>query len=162
MHCPRLHVWPSAHAVPHAPQFVASLWMFTQLSPHIVEPDVHTHAPPEHTRPARHALPQVPQFKTSVMGSTQLRLHSVSVPQSVAQLPERHTEGAGHTAPPLVEHAPQFIGSLVTLTQVAPQRVSPPLHMHALATQLSVVGHALPQLPQWRLFVVVSVQTPEH
>ena len=50
VHRPAKHVAP-AQLIPHAPQFVALVWMSTHASPHAVCPAGHTrlHIPDAHT-----------------------------------------------------------------------------------------------------------------
>jgi hypothetical protein len=96
------------------------------------------------------------------MGSTQLRLQFVSAPQSGAQVPARHTSGAAQTAPPLVAHAPQFVGSALTSTQLAPQRVSPVVQAQVPAVHVSDSAQAVPHAPQFALLEVVSTQVVPH
>jgi hypothetical protein len=56
-HAPLAQVWPCPHALPHVPQFAASVWRFTHAAPHAVSGALHevAHAPAAHACPWLHA-----------------------------------------------------------------------------------------------------------
>ena len=60
--------------------------------------------------------------------------------------------------------APQFCGSLCSLTQEVPHFVAPPLHVsaHAPAVQTWPAAHTLPQAPQLSKSVCVSTHDWPH
>jgi hypothetical protein len=65
---PLTHACPPEHAVPHAPQWSASLVRSTQ--PQGSFGIAHTHPPAWQSLPYPHALPQAPQFRGSLSVST--------------------------------------------------------------------------------------------
>jgi len=72
--------WPlgsPAHAVPHEPQFLVSVWVSThdplQLTWPLLQLEVQT--PLEHTSVAPQTLPQLPQLLGSVLVSEQALPH---------------------------------------------------------------------------------------
>ncbi len=71
---------PSAHALPHAPQFCVLVVRSTHCEPHFVSPPLHpdvVHAPFEHASPFGHLLPHAPQLLLSMLRSTHVPLHDV-------------------------------------------------------------------------------------
>jgi hypothetical protein len=69
---PETHVAPTAHAVPHPPQFWVSTASSTHTPSHAVRPSGHTHWLFSHLAALAQTLPQAPQFRASVTVSTQL------------------------------------------------------------------------------------------
>ena len=65
MQTPSLHTWLAAQLRPHAPQFVTSLAVPTQVPAHFVWPPVQTHAPALHTLPPLQTVPHAPQLAGS-------------------------------------------------------------------------------------------------
>jgi hypothetical protein len=89
-------------------------------------------------------VPHAPQFKGLFVVSTHARLQSVSVPQSGAHAPVRQTSGAVQ----LVPHMPQFAGSEVTSTQLAPHCESPLTHVHIPLVHAVPGRHVVLHVPQ--------------
>lgn len=126
-------------AAPHPPQLPLSVSVFTQVAPHRVVPDGHTHAPVTHRAPPVHAAPQVPQFAASVWRFTHAPLQFVvPVPQVEAHAPLVHTLNAPHAVP----QVPQFALSVCVFTHTPLQRVVPAGHAHTPATQAVPPVHA--------------------
>jgi len=71
-----------AQPTPQKPQFVGSLFRFTQLVPHLVVPPPHAsvHALVLQISPAGQMVPHAPQFVASFVVSTQLVPHVVVPP----------------------------------------------------------------------------------
>jgi hypothetical protein len=78
-HFPSAQVADEGHAIPHAPQFAASVDVSTHDVPHDTRPIAHaaSHAPAEHASPASHTWPHEPQFFASFVKSTQALPHAV-------------------------------------------------------------------------------------
>jgi hypothetical protein len=74
---PALQTCPAAHALPQAPQFVASVVTLTHAPPQAVWPTGHVHAPALHELPPPHREPQAPQFSGSDCSCTQAPPHAV-------------------------------------------------------------------------------------
>lgn len=116
LHRPCVHIWPEAHAVPHAPQFAASFCRSTQRAPHKRRAVlVHWHAPLRHEADAGHVAPHAPQLLRSAVVSTHVPLQRVwpagqgQAPQSAGQLV--HDSAPSHMRLPHVgAHAPQSRG----------------------------------------------------
>ena len=72
-HLPRRQSRSLAHALPHVPQLVSSVWRSTQpVVAHAVSPDVgHTQRPLLHEEPAGQALSHAPQCRSFVTTSVQ-------------------------------------------------------------------------------------------
>jgi hypothetical protein len=100
----------SRQVVPQAPQFVASVAVFTQAEPQAVRPvvQVSTHAPLLHTRPAAQALLHAPQW------AGLLRMSRHTPPQFVSPLGQRSSQ-----RPPL-----QTSPSLLTLMTITSTQAS--------------------------------------
>ena len=114
-----------------------------------------------------HALPQRPQCATEVWRSAHAPEHAVSIPQSVAHEPWRHTCDAGQARP----HAPQWAGVAwrsVSQPLAASRSQSPRLVTHVITAQVPAAhvavalgsAQARPHMPQWSLAVRVSVSQP--
>jgi hypothetical protein len=170
MHRPvQVPAWQSGvfppQAFPHDPQFFGSLDRFTQLMPQADSGGVHIPvqapawqkgvAPPQ-------AFPQEPQFFGSLPVLVQVPLHLCSpVGQGIWHIP---LEQVCPEAQAWLQ-APQFCGSVDRSTQLWPQAVFGVWHwvVQALASQNgAVVGHTLPQEPQFLGSTCVSTQTPEQ
>jgi hypothetical protein len=94
-----------------------------------------------------------------VVRSMQLRPHLVRpVAQLVVHAALEHTCPAGQAWP----HAPQFIGSDETLTQVFPHALKPVAHLQAPAWHIWPVEQAPVHEPQWRASVCRLTQSPPH
>jgi hypothetical protein len=67
-----------------------------------------------------------------------------------------------HTWPPAhcVPQPPQFRGSEVALTQVSPHAWRPEVHRHVPPTQLWLLPHVTPHMPQFLKSVDVSTHVP--
>jgi hypothetical protein len=63
------------HAIPHIPQFIASVCVSTHAPPHTTPPLGQAHFPPSHAIPAGQAAPHAPQFIASVCVSTHAAPH---------------------------------------------------------------------------------------
>ena len=83
---------PLLHTVPHAPQFVALVIVFTHALLQNDWPVGHAHMLFAHERPPLHAMPHMPQLFASLVVFTHAPLHAV-VPEAqfVAQRPIEHT-----------------------------------------------------------------------
>jgi hypothetical protein len=79
-HWPLVQTWFAKHAAPHAPQFIGSDPIATQMPPHGTSPRGQTHAPPLQNAPPPQTVPHVPQW----VGS--LRVSTHAPPQSVSPL----------------------------------------------------------------------------
>jgi hypothetical protein len=66
LHVPPEQDVPAGQALPQAPQFAASVAVFTQLEPQRVDPGAHPQAPFVQPLPAGHTLPQAPQLRGSL------------------------------------------------------------------------------------------------
>jgi hypothetical protein len=151
VHDPSTHVSPAGQTKPHSLQLLGSVSTLVHPAPqhssfpvqpgpplHIV---VVTHAPATHASPAaQHCWPSVHAGPP---------LHAVGAWHA----PFAHVSPAGQTFVQL----PQWLGSWVVLTHVAPQQRSPTLHpvvvqlpagWHAPPTQASWFGQTRPQPPQ--------------
>lgn len=83
-HEPFEHTFPEPHALPHAPQWSLSVWVFTHSLPHKSSPvpQPGAQAPPTHAMlppvgAGGHALPHAPQWALSLEVLTQAPLHLV-------------------------------------------------------------------------------------
>src|SRR5262245_37229043 len=96
---------PLGHALPHAPQFIASEVMLTHAVPHFVKPAAHWHTPAVHVWPVVHAVVHEPQCASSVCRSTHAPEHEVSPPEQPALPASDETEGPppppGEADPPV-------------------------------------------------------------
>jgi hypothetical protein len=109
---PLTHTAPAAQALPHAPQFWLSVWVFAQAFPHSAYPvPMASHAwqvPPMQARcPCVHAVPQPPQESGS-------ELRFLQIPwQSLGKFPGQTQAADWHCLPPVqvTPHPPQFCGS---------------------------------------------------
>lgn len=139
--------------VPHAPQFIASVFVFTHafVPTQYVRPAAHPQPPPEHVRGAEHAgAPHAPQFSGSVARFEQVPVPLQYVRPAVhAHAPPPHVRGAAHVMP----HPPQFAGSVAGSTQTPPHRVYPgiPPHgtPHVPPEHTMPAGQIVPHPPQF-------------
>ena len=141
---PVVHELPPVHCVPQAPQFALSVIVSTHCSPQSVVPPGQTHWLFTQSRPAGQAVPQAPQWRRLFVVSTHARSQFVSVPQSGAHAPVRQTSGAGHDVP----HVPQFAGSAVTSTQLAPHCERPVAHVQVPLMQIVPGMQTVLHVPQ--------------
>lgn len=118
-----MHFLPPLHTLPHDPQFCASTLRSMHAIPHAMKPSVHmkSQRPFLHTgcecgTPAMHFVSQSPQCIASVIVSVQEPLQSVgvSVGQPETQVPEEHI---GVLSPHSTPHLPQFVGSVMSVSQ---------------------------------------------
>jgi hypothetical protein len=118
---------PPAHETPHAPQFVALVWVFTHDEPHAAKPGAHVlqsmrpsgcslpaqvgplldvawhavvHAPPAQSMPVPHAWPQLPQFAGSLWVSAHVVPHAVygAAHEPVQKAPWQKAQLPSHAA----------------------------------------------------------------
>jgi hypothetical protein len=93
LHSPATHMGSAlrgaSQALPHSPQFSASMLVSTQLPEQLMRPGSQSleQVPREQTSPSAQAFPQVPQLLTSESRSTH------SVPQSVSPAPQGPSTG---------------------------------------------------------------------
>lgn len=76
-HVPPRHVCRALHALPHSPQWLRSLEVFTHEPSQSVFPRPHVHAPSVHVPVKPQLVPHMPQLSSSVSVSTQRRLQRV-------------------------------------------------------------------------------------
>lgn len=170
-HLPATQVVPPLQAISQPPQFWLSVCASTQDAPHLVRAASHVavQLPRLQTWPALHATaPHAPQCCGSLWRSMQTPLQFVS--------------GAGHSHCALLQamrsslhalpHAPQLLGSFVSLTHEPPQSTFPlellppslfgePLPTaHAPSRQTSPFAHLVPHAPQLSRSTVTSVHWP--
>jgi hypothetical protein len=89
---PALHTWPAAQALPHAPQFITSLAVLTQVPAQALWPGGHTQAPALQRPPPPQREPQAPQFSGSDCSWTHAPPQAVRPAAHVAaQTPALHT-----------------------------------------------------------------------
>jgi hypothetical protein len=67
LHLPALQVCPLPHAMPHAPQLVASVIRLLHVPEQSVWPLAQAHWPALQVCPLPHAMPHVPQLAASVI-----------------------------------------------------------------------------------------------
>ncbi len=67
---PAVQGCPVGHTLPHAPQLVALVLVFTHAAPQRVVPPGHAHTPPTHDCAAGQTVPQAPQLLRSVLALT--------------------------------------------------------------------------------------------
>ena len=120
-HLPATHEVPPVQVVPHAPQFVSSVFRSTQELLQFVRPDAQpaAQAPFEQTAIVlTQFVPHAPQFVGSFDGSTQTEPQRRK-PAGQEQTPAPPSGEGPHVsvAPHAVVHAPQWFGSLVVSTQ---------------------------------------------
>jgi hypothetical protein len=153
----------SRQVVPQAPQFVASVAVFTQAEPQAVRPvvQVSTHAPLLHTRPAAQALLHAPQWAGLLRMSRHTPPQFVSpLGQRSSQRPPLQTSPSPHETP----QPPQFSRSVWRSRQTPPQSERP---VAQVATQRPArharpAAQALPQVPQFALSLCRSRQVLLH
>ena len=127
-HMPSEQRWSTGHALPHVPQFAASVPRSAQYIAPLVAfvqalygiPHVAVHVPAEQTEPAAHALPHVPQFALSLCVSTQAPPQNMPPAPVHVHAPETQAWPAPHALP----QAPQFAGSPIVSTQLSAHLVS--------------------------------------
>ena len=144
---PDEHTWPPPHAVPHPPQLPLSACVLTSqpfaaLPSQLAKPALHapmTHVPVEHVAPAlgnSHLMPHPPQLFTSLLcvavsqpfdatpsQSPYPVLHAPTT-QLLAEQALTDTLGSAHP----FEQPPQWLSSVVSLTQLPEQFVRPAPH----------------------------------
>jgi hypothetical protein len=131
--CANPHASFASHALPHDPQFAASLFTSTHTPPQSVLPTGHWHVPLEQLIPPEHACPHDPQFA----GSTATFVHPLPhriCPDGHMHAPPMQLSPETHARP----HAPQFAGSALTSRHVPPQSIDVPVHTHARPLQVPV------------------------
>jgi hypothetical protein len=160
MHSPLQNFWPvvhrsthfalehfcsRGHAVPHAPQWLSSLFRSLHVLPHWVTLGSQWHAPASQCMPMLHALLQPPQLKSLLEVTMHDWPHAVSpCAHFETHLPFEQSSSLWHTAP----HAPQFFASEPILTQVPLHSVFPCRHTQLLSTHVCVDSHSIPHPPQ--------------
>ena len=119
---PFKQTWPVAQALPQLPQLVPELFTSTQLPLQFVWPAAQ-HSPFRHT-PAQ-AVPHFPQFARSVCMSMQRPLQRLSWPSHwMPHLPPMQVAVPEAGGPlQMVEQLPQWLTSVLTAMQDAPQMV---------------------------------------
>ena len=169
---PATQICEPPHALPHAPQFAASVRASTS-QPSATRPlqsanpvwQRTPHTPASHVAMldpagAVQVVPHTPQLFTSVIVSTHDVPHIASPPaQPLEQPVEPHT---GVVPEQAVPHMPQFAGSLAAVVHanVAPHERNPALHWHAPPMHTAWTPHALPHAPQCSESLVVSISQP--
>ncbi len=120
---PAEHTWPAPHVVPHAPQFLPSVCVLTQVFPQrVVEPPQLQVPLKQPMAPGPHAWPQPPQLFTSKFVLTHAPLQLVKKPAHIAvHMPNWHAWPLAHATP----QPPQFLTSVRVLTHVEPQSCWP-------------------------------------
>jgi hypothetical protein len=171
-HCPPMHVFPPLHALPHEPQFIASVLRSAHAPEHIMKPSVHSklQRPPRHVGCAcaivvEHIVSHVPQCIVSFIVSAHVPPQSVG---DVAGQPETHvpSEHIGVLASHATPHLPQFVGCVMSVSQPisgsSEQCAQPFAHDVVLTVQTSPLQRTGPatfgkrvqsclQVPQLRL-----------
>lgn len=180
-HEPPVQVTPEEHAVPHAPQLVELVRMFTshpsEATPlQSAKPVLHEatrHAPDTHAGTplaTEQVVPQAPQLVTVVAVLTSQP--SAATPLQSAKpgvhakphTPAPHVRAAlgtdGHARP----HAMQLSGSVLRLTQLPEQSVSPAPQVTTQVREEHTCpeGQIVPQAPQLLLSLARSRHTPEQ
>lgn len=107
VHWPARQVAPAAHAIPHAPQFLGSVWVSTHAEEQFFwfAPHAAVQTPLLQTWLAPHAVPHAPQFLGSFNVAEQVPPQFSSVKGQV-QWPLVHPR-----LPQVVAHWPQWLGS---------------------------------------------------
>jgi hypothetical protein len=169
-HAPATHALPAGHDVPHAPQFVAEVWMSTHpASPHAVSPAPRHEVPQvplAHTWSRGHSLAHAPQLFRSDMMSAYVSPHAWYAPLNGAtkaltdvQTPSMHAWPRGHAVP----QVPQLSASVRVLVQPLPHWVrSPQFGMQLPWTHGLSGGHSFPHAPQFLGSVSRSASAPRH
>jgi len=121
----------------------------------------HAHLPYTHPLPPVHLLPQAPQLVGSDWRLTHTvpqQTCAVGHPQGL-HLPALHVDPVKQALP----HVPQFKVSLLVLTHLPAQLVSPRMQEHAPVMQVNpaVVSHLVPQVPQLLLSLFTSTHAPQ-
>jgi hypothetical protein len=172
-HVLAVHVLPTGHVRPHAPQFFASVATFAQpsLIGALRSPLQSMKSELEHWRlhvPAMHdtvefgalqSWPHVPQLALSVWRLVHAEGHSV-VPVGQTHAPPTHIAPVLHAWP----HAPQFFASFERLAHAVPHKVCPALaHAHVPFWHMAPAPHDLAQPPQLFASVIMFVHNaPQH
>jgi hypothetical protein len=96
-HVPAPHIVPDAHALPHDPQLLPSVWRSTQAPEQAVMPVLHAmvHIPLEHDITAGQTVPHEPQLFVSVSVFTQFEPHTVR-PVAQPHVPLEQAMPAAH------------------------------------------------------------------
>jgi hypothetical protein len=116
---PPMHRWVAVQTIPHAPQLLTFVVVFTQAVPQSVNVPVHWHLPVTQLLLVGQTVPQSPQFCVLVCKFTQTSPHAVRL-ELQTQLPSVHVCPEEQTVP----QVPQLAVSVLTLTQAPPQSVS--------------------------------------
>jgi len=139
--------------LPHAPQLLGSVAVFTQAPLQRLSPPVHAHEPPLQVCPLRQAMPQPPQFLGSLFvlisqPSIGLLLQSLKpgLQDWMAQAPDWQA-GVALLTEQTMPQPPQFLVSVWVFTQA-------PLH------STCPLGQGIVQTP--RLQLVPCLQTEPH
>lgn len=110
-HIPRSQTWPSSHALPHSPQFIASDWTSTHPLPQQACPGGHAGDSPQRQTPAMHISPSAhagehggkPQLPALQLSPSSQRIpHAPQLDESVCRSthrPSQHTPPSVHAAP---------------------------------------------------------------
>ena len=180
-HEPEEHTWPPPHPIPQPPQLPLSVCVSTShplaaVPSQLAKPGLHapmTHVPVEQVAPALgklHWIPHPPQLFTS--------LPCVAVSQPLLAMPSQlpYPLAQETTAQALDEHAstetfgraqtlaqlPQWFTSVLSLTQLPAQLVSPPPHVVVQAPEEHTwpPPHPIPQPPQLPLSDCVLTSQP--
>jgi hypothetical protein len=113
VHWPETHEAPTAHALPHTPQFFASAERSAQPEGQVTSPTSHVQMLVLQFAPALQILPQSPQLALSLVMSEQTPLQSIC-PTGQAQTPEVQVEPTAQAFP----HMPQLFTSAERSVQV--------------------------------------------
>jgi hypothetical protein len=128
---------------------VSSRVRFTQAVPQRVVPAAQgtMQRPEVQMEPVAQAFPHAPQLSVSVLRSVHARplehpSGPIAGPQGVRPAPHAFEQAPAEQTVPAQQrapHAPQFAGSLLSETQVSPQRVEPVAHARSGATSMGGV-----------------------
>lgn len=173
-----MQLCPVAHIVPHTPQFVGSIAVFTHSLPHSCSSGEQLHELATQL-PAPQLVSHCPQCAALLVRSAQTSPHSVRPTGQAAPIgrhaPRSHTLPAEQALP----QVPQLTSSSVELTQLVPHRISPAgqlvggmvsiastmlpsLALQAPRVHVAPVGHAIPQAPQFAASSMGSTQLLPH
>jgi len=155
-HALPLQIWPTVHAVPHAPQFVELDFVSTHAVPHLVRPGLQAHAPATQASLSAQTLPQSPQLLKSFCTSRHAPAQVFAV-LGHAQAPPTH---AGVPAPQVFPQPPQFRGSVFVSVHVPPHVVAPAAHAQTPEIQACALLQARVHEPQAAGSALRSRQVP--
>lgn len=146
---PLWHVLPPVQALPHVPQWLLFVEVFTHCPPQSCCPDGQTQAPDEQLEPLGQDVPHVPQFCCVPSGCWFGHRHC----------PPLHVE----PPPQAVLHVPQCAFEVDVLTHpAAPQSCCPLGQLHSAPEHDVPLGQAWLQPPQCELSVLMLRHTPPH